>query len=662
MHEMIAVQRNEEHAPNKPERQESLGSSGGSSGTHKIDIDDSIGESTEDVATNRFPSGSLSWNNLRYSLKVGKDQERVLLDGVSGEVKTGELVAIMGSSGAGKTTLLNCLSGRISTGKLNGDVALNGRPRNPKQWKKLMAFVEQDDHLYSNLTVRETLQFAARLRLSPQEYPTMAERDAEAEKVLKSLRLTKAADTHIGDGLTRGVSGGERKRTAIGQEIVGNPRVLFLDEPTSGLDSNSAFAILENVKKEAMRTNRIVLLTIHQPSYEIMELFSTVIFLAEGTVAYMGSPEKALLHFEEVAGYKCPIRKNPADFFMDCLTVRLDYQKEDSERVKRFKAFSDTKRSIDVGKRDDVAVHYSIDAPQIGLPVKPKQTVVEDLNAPNSWFTQFSILLKRATIDRRRDKTQLIAEIVRTVLITVLMGFSSLQLANDQRGLQNRIGVLFVYPVNAMFSIMQPILGTFPLERIILRRERAAGSYQVSAFYLAKLLIILLPTFFFTVLGTAPLYWIIGLQSDVGKFFTWIGVNLLVVTCAVSIGLLTSAAAPTVTAAQAFGPLVGVVFMLFGGQAFNVGTLGWWFRWLHYVSPVAYAYRAFAITEFTGLALTCNPGEICINDGEEVLRTYDLGTISVALCAVILASLATSWILGGYVLLRRTSKPARVVI
>ncbi|RKO86856.1 P-loop containing nucleoside triphosphate hydrolase protein, partial [Blyttiomyces helicus] len=221
----------------------------------------------------------------------------------------GQLVAIMGSSGAGKSTLLNCLSGRVSVGHLTGNIHLNGRQRNPRTWKKTVSFVEQDDIMYASLTVRETLRFAAQLRLPSSRY-TDEQKFAKAEEILRSLRLTKAADTFIGDGMTRGISGGERKRTAIGQELVGDPEILFLDEPTSGLDSNSAFMVIENVKSEAVRTNRIVILTIHQPSHEILALFSSVILLSAGSVVFYGPPDDALAHFSGL-GIPCPPRKNP---------------------------------------------------------------------------------------------------------------------------------------------------------------------------------------------------------------------------------------------------------------------------------------------------------------------------------------------------------------
>lgn len=141
---------------------------------------------------------------------------RRILSGVGGSVQRGEMCAILGASGAGKTTLLNILSARLdSTGDLSGKVTFEGKPRDPKSWKRTVGFVEQDDLLISFLTVRETLGFAARLRL-PDRLFSKKEKMEKVEEVIDILRMEKCEGTRIGSSEARGVSGGERKRVAIG--------------------------------------------------------------------------------------------------------------------------------------------------------------------------------------------------------------------------------------------------------------------------------------------------------------------------------------------------------------------------------------------------------------------------------------------------------------
>ena len=191
---------------------------------------------------------TLSWNKLSYSVPMGKKAPlKQILKQVSGEVKPGEVVAIMGSSGSGKTTLLNVLAGRVGAGDISGSVLVNGLERRENTWRNTVAYVEQDDLMYQNLTVRETLTYAALLRLSSKM--PLAEKMEKVDHIINSLGLVNCQDTVIGDSETRGISGGERKRVAIGVEMVTDPKLLFLDEPTSGLDAFTAAYIIETVKK-----------------------------------------------------------------------------------------------------------------------------------------------------------------------------------------------------------------------------------------------------------------------------------------------------------------------------------------------------------------------------------------------------------------------------
>ncbi|KAJ3117824.1 hypothetical protein HDU96_005411 [Phlyctochytrium bullatum] len=222
---------------------------------------------------------------------------------------------------------------------------------------------------------------------------------------MKRFRLSKAADTPIGDGSTRGVSGGERKRTAIGQELVGNPEILFLDEPTSGLDSNSAFAVMENVKNDAIATGRIVICTIHQPSFPLLSLFHRVILLSGGSTVYAEGPLEALDYFAKL-GYPCTQpHVNPAEFFMDLLTI-------------------DTSKSEDEVKKDVERIEH------LQLAYKNRLKATETVRR---------ILLKRAWTQHTRGKTVIIAFYLRQIVLVILIGFTFFQVKNDQKSIQNRL-------------------------------------------------------------------------------------------------------------------------------------------------------------------------------------------------------------------------------
>lgn len=186
--------------------------------------------------SDRVGYASLKWKNVSFI--VGGKKERTILNNVSGSVSPGRLCAIIGASGAGKTSLLNILAGRLqgaSSATIKGEMYLNGERVNPKNIGGEIAYVMQHDALFATQTPREALEFSAALRLP--KSVTKSQRMKMVDSLLEQLHLTKCADTPIGNELVKGISGGEKKRTAIGIELISRPKILYLDEPTSGLDT-----------------------------------------------------------------------------------------------------------------------------------------------------------------------------------------------------------------------------------------------------------------------------------------------------------------------------------------------------------------------------------------------------------------------------------------
>jgi ATP-binding cassette subfamily G (WHITE) protein 2 len=239
---------------------------------------------------------------------------RLLLDAVDFVANPGELVAIMGPSGAGKTTLLSALSGRIGRStELNGNILVNSSPVNIREYRQHIGFVEQDDILFETATVRESIMFSAMLRL-PQAMAE-SEKTARVDEVIRTLGLEKCQDTRIGDPNKRGISGGERKRTSIGIELVTRPSLLFLDEPTSGLDSSSAYQVVHLLKQLA-QSGRTIICTIHQPRASIFTSFDKVTLLQNGRLMYYGPP-KPIAKFFQRMGYEREQFDNIADYILD---------------------------------------------------------------------------------------------------------------------------------------------------------------------------------------------------------------------------------------------------------------------------------------------------------------------------------------------------------
>lgn len=240
-----------------------------------------------------------------------KLEEKVILRGITGIVLPGEMLAMLGPSGSGKTTLLTALGGKLG-GKLRGTITYNGK-RFSNAIKRNTGFVTQDDVLYPHLTVTETLVFTALLRL-PNNL-TKEDKIMQAEAVITQLGLTKCKNSIIGGSFMRGVSGGERKRVSIGQEMLINPSLLFLDEPTSGLDSTTAQRIVSTVWEQA-KGGRTIVMTIHQPSSRLFYMFDKVLLLSDGNPLYFGKGSEIMDYFSSV-GYTPSVAMNPSDFVLD---------------------------------------------------------------------------------------------------------------------------------------------------------------------------------------------------------------------------------------------------------------------------------------------------------------------------------------------------------
>ncbi|KAF2868003.1 hypothetical protein BDV95DRAFT_501553 [Massariosphaeria phaeospora] len=253
---------------------------------------------------------ALLFENVSYQLN-GK----AILSSISGAVHPGELLAIMGASGAGKTTFLDILARKNKIGMTGGDFYLNGEKVRDDEFRNVIGFVDQDDTMLPTLTVHETILDSALLRL-PKEM-SRASKEKRVEDVERQLGIYHIRHQVVGSEESgRGISGGEKRRVGIACELVTSPSILFLDEPTSGLDSFNAFNVVECLVNLVKNYNRTVVFTIHQPRSNIVALFDQLILLAKGRTVYSGPFESCQPYFDNI-GYSCPPGFNIADYLID---------------------------------------------------------------------------------------------------------------------------------------------------------------------------------------------------------------------------------------------------------------------------------------------------------------------------------------------------------
>lgn len=274
-----------------------------------LSLEDSDDEAVK-LMTDHKPA-SLYFEDVAYGLN-GKQ----ILSGIQGMAHPGEVMAIMGASGAGKTTFLDILARKNKRGITSGNFYINGEKVTDAEFKNVVGFVDQEDTMLPTLTVHETILTSALLRL-----PRDMSRGAKEQRVFeveKQLGIYHIRDSLIGseEGKGRGISGGEKRRVGIACELVTSPAILFLDEPTSGLDAYNAFNVVECLVTLAKTYKRTVIFTIHQPRSNIVALFDRLILLAQGKAVYSGPFSQCQAYFQQI-GYECPPGFNIADYLVD---------------------------------------------------------------------------------------------------------------------------------------------------------------------------------------------------------------------------------------------------------------------------------------------------------------------------------------------------------
>ncbi|XP_028784821.1 ABC transporter G family member 22 isoform X2 [Neltuma alba] len=541
-------------------------------------------------------------------------EEKEILNGITGCVNPGEVLALMGPSGSGKTTLLNLLGGRLSQPTVSGSVTYNGQPYS-KFLKSRIGFVTQDDVLFPHLTVKETLTYAALLRLP--KTTTKEQKEKRALDVIHELGLERCQDTMIGGSFVRGVSGGERKRVCIGNEIIINPSLLFLDEPTSGLDSTTALRTVQMLQNIA-EAGKTVVTTIHQPSSRLFHKFDKLILLGKGSLLYFGKASEAMPYFQSI-GCSPLIAMNPAEFLLDLANGNINDVSVPSEledKVQMGNAATETRN----GKPSPALVHeYLVEAYETRLPETEKKKLMDPIpldeevktkvSSPKrqwgaSWCEQYSILFWRGIKERRHDYFSWlrITQVLSTAIILGLLWWQSD--ASTPKGLQDQAGLLFFIAVFWGFFPVFTAIFTFPQERAMLNKERAADMYRLSAYFLARTtsdlpLDLILPVLFLLVV-----YFMAGLRVSAAPFLLSILTVFLCIVAAQGLGLAIGATLMDLKRATTLASVTVMTFMLAGG--FFVKRVPIFISWIRYMSFNYHTYKLLLKVQYEHITPSVN--------------------------------------------------------
>ncbi|KAM6939774.1 broad substrate specificity ATP-binding cassette transporter ABCG2d [Xenentodon cancila] len=562
------------------------------------------------VEWNQQPCGStVSFHNVHYKVQqksgfVCKESTspRKILGDLNGIMRPG-LNAILGPTGSGKSSFLDVLAARKDPMGLSGEVLIDGAPQ-PPNFKCLSGYVVQEDVVMGTLTVRENLRFSAALRLPSSVL--QSEKEARVNHLIKELGLTKVADSKVGTQMTRGISGGERKRTNIGMELIIDPAVLFLDEPTTGLDASTANSVLLLLKRMATH-GRTIIMSIHQPRYSIYRLFDTLTILVSGRIVYHGAAPNALDYFANI-GYPCEPHNNPADFFLDVINGNFTTTTMTKMHISEDLDFDG------VGSRKNVEEHlveeyrnssYSSNTQtELKRIIHNKECVSQTKSRTITYNTSFLHQL-RWVLQRTFQNLMLmpqtsVAQVAVNIFLALVVGAIFFGVKDDQSGIQNRMGAFFFITTNQCFSTVSAA-ELFIAERKLFVHEYISGYYRVSVYFLSKILSDITMRTVTSVIFSFIVYFLIGLKSTVAGFLIFTLTVTLVAYTATALTMAISADQSVVSLANILMTITFVFMMIFSGLLVNLPSIMDWLAWLKYFSIPRYGLAALKINEFVGL-------------------------------------------------------------
>ncbi|XP_028927479.1 ATP-binding cassette sub-family G member 8 [Ornithorhynchus anatinus] len=597
----------------------------------------------------------LAQPKLWWPWTPGPDSRSLAIENLNFKVQSGQMLAIIGSSGCGKSSLLDVITGQDSGGQVRtGQIRINGQPSTPQLVRATVAHVRQDDCLLPHLTVRETLTFVAKLRL-PQTF-SEAQRAQRVDDVIAELRLRQCAHTRVGNKHVRGVSGGERRRVSIGVQLLWNPGILILDEPTSGLDSFTSHNLVRMLARLA-RGNRLVLLSLHQPRSDVFRLFDLVLLLSEGSTLYAG-PASHMARYFAAAGHPCPRFSNPADFYVDLTSIDRRGELQEAASRERVQVLSslfrgqvrDSKDGLwrggeEPGARPGPSKDHRLLLPPAG------PTRGED-RLPGAW-RQFSTLIRRQVSNDFRDLSMLLVHGAEALLMSLIIGFLYYGHGSSTLLLTDRISLLYMIGALIPFPVVLDTVAKSHSERAMLCHELEDGLYGVGPYFFAKVLGELPEHCVYVLLYGIPIYGLTDLAPEPHRAALTIWLLWLVVYCSRTMALWAAALLPTLHSASFFGNALYNTFYLTGGFIISLRNLWLVPSWISEVSFLRWGFQGLMQVQVTGrtFPLAVGNGTIPI-PGQAIVDAMKLNSQPPYACHLVLLSLCAAFLLLYYLCLR----------
>uniref|UniRef100_F6H3T4 ABC transporter G family member 40 n=1 Tax=Vitis vinifera TaxID=29760 RepID=F6H3T4_VITVI len=546
-----------------------------------------------------FEPLSISFDEIRYAVDMpqemkaqGVTEDRLeLLKGVSGSFRPGILTALMGVTGAGKTTLMDVLAGRKTSGYIEG-------------------IIKQTDIHSPHVTVYESLIYSAWLRL-PSEVDS-ATRKMFIEEVMELVELNSLREALVGLPSENGLSTEQRKRLTIAVELVANPSIIFMDEPTSGLDARAAAIVMRTVRN-TVDTGRTVVCTIHQPSIDIFDAFDELLLLKRGGEEIYTGPighhsSHLIKYFEGINGIsKIKDGYNPSTWMLEltsaaqeaALGVNFTEEYKNSELYRRNKALIKELSSPPPGSKD---LYFSTQYSQ-------------------SFFTQCLACLWKQHWSYWRNPAYTAVRLFFTTFIALMFGtifWDSGSKRKRQQDLFNAMGSMYVSVIFIGIQNAFSVQAVVAIERTVFYRERAAGMYSAFPYAFGQVMIELPHIFIQTIIFGLIVYAMVGFEWTVTKFFWYLFFMYFTFLYFTFYGMMAVAITPN----QHISGIVSSAFYglwnLFSGFIIPHTRIPVWWKWYFWSCPVSWTLYGLVVTQFGDIKERLESGERV----EDFVRSY----------------------------------------
>ncbi|ESW34612.1 hypothetical protein PHAVU_001G166300 [Phaseolus vulgaris] len=545
-----------------------------------------------------FEPHSITFDEVTYAVDMPQEirnqgvveNKLVLLKGVSGFFRPGVLTALMGVTGAGKTTLMDVLAGRKTSGYVVGNITISGYQKKQETFARISGYCEQNDIHSPHVTVYESLLYSAWLRLFPDI--NAETRKMFIEEVMELVELKPLRHALVGLPGVNGLSIEQRKRLTIAVELVANPSIIFMDEPTSGLDARAAAIVMRTVRN-TVDTGRTVVCTIHQPSIDIFESFDEIFLMKQGGQEIYAGPlgrrsSNLISYFEEIQGIgKIKDGYNPATWMLEVTSsakekdLGIDFAEvyKNSELYRRTKALVKELSTPSLGSKD------------LYFPSK----------CSTSFFTQCMACLWKQHWSYWRNSQYTALRFLFSTIVAVLLGSMFWNLGSKiekQQDLFNVMGSMYASVLLLSMKNSGAVQPVVAVERTVFYRERAAGMYSAFPYAFAQVLIELPYVLGQAVVYSIIIYAMIGYEWTVAKFLWCLFFMFFTFLYFTYYGMMAVALTPNQHISTIVSSGFYAVWNIFSGFIIPRPRIPVWWRWYSWANPISWSLYGLVASQY----------------------------------------------------------------